>query len=165
MSVKVRNLNCVKINIYNLYTFLKKCPHKNIRHRRIPHGKWGQVSLMLFLLFSLQFARKSSQKRNGATHPILLRREVDFLEVKIRNLSAATVRHLDELAHKKGISRNELLREYLDQLAMMDGLIQLENKYEQLVGGITEILHETNRALEQSAQTNQLVLEEMLKRG
>ena len=54
------------------------------------------------------------------------------MEIKIRNLSAATVCHIDELAHKKGISRNQLLCEWLDQIAiaMMEGLVQLESKYE-----------------------------------
>ena len=83
------------------------------------------------------------------------------MEIKIRNLGAATVCHIDELAHKKGISRNQLLCEWLDQIAMMEGLVQLESKYERMYSGVIEMMKETNLVLEATVKTNGLVLQKI----
>lgn len=74
------------------------------------------------------------------------------MEIKIRNLNAATVCHIDELAHKKGISRNQLLCEWL---------VQLESKYERMYSGVIEMMKETNLVLEQAVKTNQTILQQI----
>ena len=39
------------------------------------------------------------------------------LEIKVRNLSAITVKRIDELAKKQGLSREAYLRDHLEKLA------------------------------------------------
>lgn len=83
------------------------------------------------------------------------------MDILLRNISSATVCHIDELAHKKGISRNQLLCEWLDQIAMMEGLVQLESKYERMYSGVIEMMKETNLVLEATVKTNGLVLQKI----
>lgn len=55
------------------------------------------------------------------------------MEIKIRNLSETTVNELNLIAKKKGITRQQLLKNYIDKLALSNEVIEVENKYETLV--------------------------------
>lgn len=45
------------------------------------------------------------------------------MKIKIRNLSATTVNELNLIAKKKGMTRQQLLKNYIDKLALSNEVI------------------------------------------
>ena len=62
------------------------------------------------------------------------------MEIKIRNLSATTVNELNLIAKKKGITRQQLLKNYIDKLALSNEVIEVESKYETLVKKVLGVI-------------------------
>lgn len=60
-----------------------------------------------------------------------LEKGADFMDIIIRNLEPAAVHKIDELARRKGISRNEYLKNSLESLAFLsikDGIVDYLEK-------------------------------------
>ena len=55
------------------------------------------------------------------------------MNVLLRNVDAGAVAKLDEVARKKGMSRNELLKNLFESYSVAPDLHQLYTKYECLV--------------------------------
>lgn len=55
------------------------------------------------------------------------------MDIFLRNLDEAAIKHIDELAERKGISRQEFLKNYLELLAHYPTLIQREDRLEKIV--------------------------------
>ena len=55
------------------------------------------------------------------------------MNVTVRNLDAGVVMKLNEIAKKQGLSREEYLRTYLENLAVLDEMKKLDLKYAELV--------------------------------
>lgn len=54
-------------------------------------------------------------------------------EIKIRNLDPVILKKIDETAKKKNLSREEYLRRYLTKISELEDVIQLDEKYANLV--------------------------------
>ncbi|GLY11966.1 ribbon-helix-helix protein, CopG family [Pseudobacillus badius] len=80
------------------------------------------------------------------------------MEIKVRNLNAATVKQIDELAKKKKMSREQFLRIYLEKLAHVDPFIQEKNRMEEAIQRFIIVLE---RMLEIVKENNEEV--KMLK--
>lgn len=71
------------------------------------------------------------------------------MDVKIRNVSAEVVLKINEIARNKKISREELLRRYLKQLALEEDLSRTEDRYESLVRLLIDRLEENNQVMQE----------------
>lgn len=76
-------------------------------------------------------------------------------EVRIRNVDAAAIAKIDELAAKRGMSRNAYLKQYIENLAVLEELKELDNRYASLVissprrwNRISAALNELRRVIE-----------------
>lgn len=74
---------------------------------------------------------------------------MDFI---VRGIEPYAVQKIDELAKKASLSRNEYLKIYLERLAAMDSLNEIESKYEQLTKFIANIVNENTIMLEKVRQ-------------
>ena len=70
------------------------------------------------------------------------------MEIKVRKVDAAVGAKIDELAKKKGISREEYLRKQLTRLAISEDLEAVEDKYENLVSVLADQLEYANEVIE-----------------
>lgn len=70
------------------------------------------------------------------------------MELKIRNVDAGAVARIDEVAKKKGMSRNQYLKVYIENLAVLGELKAMENKYELLLNKISKIIENNTDELE-----------------
>ena len=55
------------------------------------------------------------------------------MNISLRNIDPVAIRKIDELAKKKGISRNEYLKMYIQQIAIIKDINEMDNKYSNLV--------------------------------
>ena len=78
-------------------------------------------------------------------------------EVRIRNVDAAAVAKIDELAQKRNMSRNAYLKQYIESLAVLDELKELDNRYASLVQTMVEAIEQNTTAL--------IELSELIKSG
>ena len=62
------------------------------------------------------------------------------MNVTVRNLDAGVVMKLNEIAKKQGLSREEYLRTYLENLAVLDEMKKLDLKYAELVREMAVII-------------------------
>ena len=69
----------------------------------------------------------------------LIEKEVNDLDINIRNVEPAAVRKLDELAKRKSVSRSEYIRELLNTMAYLEMNNNLFDRMEKQI--------ETNNAL------------------
>ena len=68
-------------------------------------------------------------------------------EVRIRNVDAAAIAKIDELAAKRGMSRNAYLKQYIENLAVLEELKELDNRYASLVNIVAEAMEQNTAAL------------------
>ena len=59
-------------------------------------------------------------------------------EIKIRNLDPVILQKIDEMAKKKNLSREEYLRRYLTKISELEDVIQLDEKYANLVAVLSD---------------------------
>lgn len=69
------------------------------------------------------------------------------MEIKIRNIDENVVRKIDDMAAKKGVSRNEFLRTQIEYIALAPELISRDEKYERLVREVKDALDQNTRAI------------------
>lgn len=65
------------------------------------------------------------------------------MDVLVRNVSPMIVKKLDDKARKKGISREEFLREQLEVIAHIDLLIEYREKVNNSLGNVADNLKTT----------------------
>ena len=57
-------------------------------------------------------------------------------DIIIRNLEPVVLQKIDELAKKKKISREEYLRRYLTKVSELEDVVQLDEKYSNLINAL-----------------------------
>ena len=70
------------------------------------------------------------------------------MNVTIRNIDAAVVAKLNELAKKRGMSREEYLRMYLENLAVLEDMKKLDLKYSELVNEMAVVINNNTKELQ-----------------
>ena len=78
-------------------------------------------------------------------------------EIKIRNLDPVILKKIDETAKKKNLSREEYLRRYLTKISEMEDVIQLDEKYANLVAVLSDRMEQANEIIE----VNTMILEKV----
>ena len=81
-------------------------------------------------------------------------KKVKSMEIKIRNLDKDIVLRIDELAKKRGLSRNEYLRGQIKQLALHPEISEKGDQYKRLVKEIAVVIQQNTQVL------NELLLQE-----
>lgn len=69
-------------------------------------------------------------------------------EIRIRNVDAGAIAKIDELAEKKGLSRNQYLKNQIESLAVAGVLKEYENKYINLVENVLAVVENCTAELE-----------------
>lgn len=70
------------------------------------------------------------------------------MDILVRDVDVVVVKKLEEMAAKKKVSRAEFLRQIVGATAVLDAVTETEEKYEQLVRGLVQIIAENTKALE-----------------
>lgn len=78
-------------------------------------------------------------------------------EIKIRNLDPVILKKIDETAKKKNLSREEYLRRYLTKISELEDVIQLDEKYANLVEVLSDRMEQANEIIE----VNTMILEKV----
>lgn len=69
-------------------------------------------------------------------------------DIIIRNLEPVVLQKIDELAKKKKISREEYLRRYLTKVSELEDVLQLDEKYSNLINALSERMEQANDVIE-----------------
>ena len=69
-------------------------------------------------------------------------------DIIIRNLEPVVLQKIDELAKKKKISRVEYLRRYLTKVSELEDVVQLDEKYSNLISALSERMEQANDVIE-----------------
>lgn len=73
------------------------------------------------------------------------------MDIKVRNVDPVAIKKIDELAKAKGISRNEYLKKYISQIAVMKEMKEVENKYSNLVNAVVDRLEQANDVIRENS--------------
>ena len=76
------------------------------------------------------------------------------MDIIIRNIDRDIVDRINELAKKKGKSRNEFLKDQVKQLALNPEITEKEDQYKRLVKEIAVVIQQNTQVL------NELLLQE-----
>lgn len=78
-----------------------------------------------------------------------MKKEKTVPEIRIRNVNAAAVARIDQLAKESNFkSRNAYLRHYIETLSVIQDLQEQENRYAAMVSNISQVLENQNALLE-----------------
>ena len=69
------------------------------------------------------------------------------MNIIVRGLDPVVVRKIDELAAKKKISRNELLKKYVESFAIRGELREQEERYAQLIDKLAGVIERNTLAM------------------
>ena len=69
-------------------------------------------------------------------------------DIIIRKLEPVVLQKIDELAKKKKISREEYLRRYLTKVSELEDVVQLDEKYSNLISALSERMEQANDVIE-----------------
>lgn len=83
------------------------------------------------------------------------------MEILIRDISAATVKELDQKAKNAGLSRQEYLKGYLERLAAVDAFRSEREEYATLVKNMGLIIGNNTEQMRKTMQLFEDVLEFM----
>lgn len=73
------------------------------------------------------------------------------MNISIRDVDPVAIKKIDELAKKKGISRNEYLKNQIIQIAIVQDLNEMENRYSNLVDAVVDRLEQANDIIRETA--------------
>ncbi len=62
-------------------------------------------------------------------------------EVRIRNVDAGAIARIDQLADAANKSRNQYLKEYIENLSVLNELKEMDNHYESLVNNVLTVIN------------------------
>ena len=88
-----------------------------------------------------------------------MRKENDYKEVKIRKIDQSVLMQLDELASKKGMSRESYLRSHIYSLVISQEIRAVEDKYENLVRLIADQAAYQNEVIERNNMLYEKLIE------
>ncbi|MGG3881421.1 hypothetical protein [Bacillus smithii] len=74
------------------------------------------------------------------------------MDIKIRKLNPAVVRHIDELAKEKNLSRNEYLRRYISNLSVVKEMKEQQQKYEELQNKTLQVIQKNTEVMNEMIQ-------------
>lgn len=69
--------------------------------------------------------------------------------MRIRNVNAAAVARIDQLAKSSNKSRNSYLKQYIETLSVLDELKEQEEKYDTLLSTVTTALLDHSKRLDE----------------
>lgn len=78
------------------------------------------------------------------------------MDLLIRNLEPYTIEKLNQMARKRQVSRNELVRRYLNTYAQQEELANMEDKYEALVQVLADKLEQSSDLISQNTALLQI---------
>ena len=64
-------------------------------------------------------------------------------ELRLRNVDAAVLAKLEQIAEKKGLRRNDYIKRIIENAAYSSELLLLDEKYEALVAMVLQIIEST----------------------
>ena len=73
------------------------------------------------------------------------------MNISIRDVDPVAIKKIDELAKKKGISRNEYLQIYIQQIAIVKDINEIEEKYTNLIDVLTDRLEQANDVIQENS--------------
>lgn len=82
------------------------------------------------------------------------------MNISVRDIDPVAIKKIDELAKKKGISRNEYLKNQISKIAVMKETEEVEDKYSNLVNVIVDRLEQSNDVIRE----NSVLLEKIRQR-
>lgn len=116
------------------------CSHRFARLRLASHLRWEQKPLMLFSLFFDLYPQL--QKGEGK------------VEIRIREVDPIAVKKIDEIAKRKGLSRQKFLKGQIEMLAFF----QQQNKREmELENIIQKNIHMMNDCYSEMKKMNEFI--------
>lgn len=74
------------------------------------------------------------------------------MDIKIRDVDAAAIAKIDELAKKKGLSRNEFLKRCISTFAISQEVIDLDQKYHDLIDVLADRLEQANDVIAENTE-------------
>jgi hypothetical protein len=75
--------------------------------------------------------------------------KMKYNEVRIRNVDAAAIKKIDELAKQKNMSRNTFLKAYIESLSVMGELKEMDIRYTLLVENVAGIIERNTLLMEE----------------
>ena len=73
------------------------------------------------------------------------------MNISLRDVDPVAIKKIDELAKKRGMSRNEYLKIYISQIAIMKDLNEIESRYANLVDAVTDRLEQANDVIRENS--------------
>lgn len=146
----------------------KLCPHENPRLCLGPNTCWGHFPLMLFSFFALSDksrgcssdrAKSETKKETACGEKIIKEKQMD---IKIRDVNILVVKRIDELAKKKGISREEYLRRYLNKMVFAPETAEVEGQFTIMLEKVAVCIRSQQEQLSE-LQDSLLRIEELLE--
>jgi len=74
------------------------------------------------------------------------------MNIIVRNIDAAAIAKIDQIAKRKRMSREALLRSQIESFAISAEIVALENRYGKLVEQLTDIVKENTELLKECRQ-------------
>lgn len=82
------------------------------------------------------------------------------MDVCIRKVDPVAIKKIDELAKRKGISRNEYLKKHIEQIAIIKDISETEDKYANLVETVVDRLEQANDIIQENSIMLKRVIEQ-----
>lgn len=82
------------------------------------------------------------------------------MDVCIRKVDPVAIKKIDELAKRKGISRNEYLKKHIEQMAIIKDICETEDKYANLVETVVDRLEQANDIIQENSIMLKRVIEQ-----
>lgn len=73
------------------------------------------------------------------------------MNISVRDIDPVAIKKIDELAKKKGISRNEYLKNQISKIAVMKETEEVEKKYSNLVNAVVDRLEQANDTIRENS--------------
>lgn len=73
------------------------------------------------------------------------------MNISVRDIDPVAIKKIDELAKKKGISRNEYLKNQILKIAVMKETEEVENRYSNLVNAVVDRLEQSNDVIRENS--------------
>ena len=68
------------------------------------------------------------------------------LNIILRDVDASVVGQIDEMARKKGVSRNQFLKVYLSNLSILSDLRDMQARYDETLDKVLLVITENTKA-------------------
>ncbi len=123
------------------------CSHRFARLRLASHLRWEQKPLMLFSLFF-------------DLYPDLQKGE-EKVEIRIREVDPIAVKKIDEIAKRKGLSRQKFLKAQIEMLAFFQQQNKREMELENLIEKNIHMMSDCYSAMEKVNEFIQMMMQDV----